>query len=98
MGYGSWLNLTDKNLLFANPTLKGYFSEDNGVNFPSTVTPFYNATNKTIIITYTQNISLTAGKTLIIKLEGVESPPTETTTTNANFYVATADANVQKID
>lgn len=72
-------------------------SFDSGSSYTSTVGTSADTTNQKITITYDQTTDLTVGNTIMFIIIGVQSPPTQTTS-SSNFYIATADSAGATID
>lgn len=97
MGYGSWANHYNKNLLTGVGGLSAQVSVNGGVNTSvSNIT--FDTTNQKIKINYTLEGDLPGSSNLTFIINGVQSPPTQTTPTNSSFLVATADGSGMRID
>lgn len=98
IGYGNWVELSIKNLLTNVVSLTSLVSFDNGLTYTlTTQNPTFDTTNQKITITYDQPNNLTVGNTIMFIVMGVQSPPTQTTS-SSNFYIATADSAGATID
>ena len=75
-----------------------YISIDSGTTYTTTTSSVIDSTNHKITITYTLQGSINSASTLMFIIQGVLSPPTETTTLSSSFSVSTADSNGAKID
>lgn len=97
IGYGNWPELSIKNLLTNVVSLTSLVSFDSGSSYTSTVSTTFDTNNQKVTITYVQSANLTLGNTIMFIVMGVQSPPTQTTS-SSNFYIATADAAGATID
>lgn len=97
INYGNWENLNNKNLLTSVSTLNSYFSTDSGTTYTGSSTSF-DLSQQTIIVTYSLSATLNTNATFKVIIAGVQAPPTATTPVTANYKVATADSNADKID
>jgi hypothetical protein len=97
IGYSRWVNHNFKDLLYGVSSISALLSLDGGSSY-SVVASAMDTTNLRITLSYTLNASLTAGAMLMFIVQGVESPPTETTPLTSSYFVATADSAGNRID
>jgi hypothetical protein len=99
VGYAAiWANHNSKNLMFQVTTFTCAISLD-GLTYVSLgVTCTNDTVSNKITINFQLNDTLLAPFTIKIRISGVHSPPTSTTSTSNNYYTATADSNGYLID
>ena len=98
VGYGSWANHYNKNLLTGtNNNLTSQVSINGGVS-TSVISTDTDTNNQKITINYNLSADLPSSSNLTFIINGVQSPPTQTTPTNSSFRVATADGLGMRID
>jgi len=93
VGYGKWVNHNSKDMLTGVSIVTSLVSLDGGSTYTAATSTAIDTSSKIITISYSQTVQFNASYILYFILMGVNSPPTQTTTTTANYFVATADSS-----
>ena len=93
-----WANHNSKNLMFQVTTFTCAISFD-GITYISLgVTCSNNADVNKITINFPLSATLPTASVIKIQINGVQSPPTSTTSISSSYFTATADSNGYLID
>jgi hypothetical protein len=99
IGYATtWVNHYSKGLVSNVGTLTCSYSTNNGSSFNAGTSCTVNSLNSRIDFQFSITTPIPSGTSIIVKVSGVNSPPTMQTATSSNYFIYSADSTLTKID